>query len=95
MPGTAAFSANGRSYPAPEVPAVVVCLDGCEPEYLERTIEAGRMPALERMMARGVAMQALSAIPSFTNPNNLSIATGFSARGARNIRQLFPRSRYR
>ncbi len=76
MPGTAAFSANGRSYPAPEVPAVVVCLDGCEPEYLECTIEAGRMPTLERMMARGVATQALSAIPSFTNPNNLSIATG-------------------
>ena len=76
MPANAAFSANGRSYPAPEVPAVVVCLDGCEPEYLERTIEAGRMPALQGMMARGVATQALSAIPSFTNPNNLSIATG-------------------
>ena len=76
MPARARFSVNGRTYPFPAVPAVVVCLDGCEPEYLERAIAAGAMPAVKRMMADGTFALARSAIPSFTNPNNLSIATG-------------------
>ena len=76
MPDGAEFSVNGRTYPFPRVPTVVVCLDGCEPEYLERAIGAGSMPAVERMMAGGTFAIAESAIPSFTNPNNLSIATG-------------------
>ena len=76
MPGKAEFSVNERIYPFPGVPAVVVCMDGCEPEYLERAIAAGAMPAVERMMAEGTFAIAQSAIPSFTNPNNLSIATG-------------------
>ena len=67
---------NGRSYPWPKVPAVAICLDGCEPAYLDEAIAAGLMPALERMMAKGTSGIALSAMPSFTNPNNLSIATG-------------------
>jgi phosphonoacetate hydrolase len=69
-------SANGRSYAWPRVPAVVICLDGCEPAYLDAAIAAGLMPALERVKARGTVRTAHSAMPSFTNPNNLSIATG-------------------
>ena len=34
------------------------------------------MPALERIRATGTVRTAWSVIPSFTNPNNLSIATG-------------------
>lgn len=69
-------SANGRSYAWPRVPAIAICLDGCEPAYLDEAIAAGLMPALEAIRARGTVRTAHSVIPSFTNPNNLSIATG-------------------
>lgn len=67
---------NGRSYPWPKVAAVAICLDGCEPEYLEVSIAQGLMPVLQRIRAQGTDRLAHSVIPSFTNPNNLSIATG-------------------
>ena len=67
---------NGRSYPVPERPTVVVCIDGSEPGYIERAIEAGMAPNFERIMETGENLTALSAIPSFTNPNNMSIITG-------------------
>ncbi|MFC3630460.1 phosphonoacetate hydrolase [Paracoccus angustae] len=67
---------NGRVYGWPEVSAVVICLDGCEPAYLDAAIGRGLMPALERMREAGTDRLAHSVIPSFTNPNNLSIATG-------------------
>jgi phosphonoacetate hydrolase len=68
--------ANDRAYPWPKVPAIAICLDGCEPEYLEVAIAEGLMPTLKRMRAEGTDRLAHSVIPSFTNPNNLSIATG-------------------
>ncbi len=68
--------ANGRAYSWPTVPAVAICLDGCEPEYLEVAIAKGLMPTLKRIRATGTDRLAHSVIPSFTNPNNLSIATG-------------------
>jgi len=70
------ISANGRSYAWPRVAAIAICLDGCEPAYLDEAIAAGLMPALERIKAKGTVRTAHSVIPSFTNPNNLSIATG-------------------
>lgn len=71
-----AVTANRRSYPWPNVPAIAICLDGCEPAYLDEAIKAGLMPTLARMRQTGTERTALSVIPSFTNPNNLSIATG-------------------
>ena len=68
--------ANDRSYPWPKVPAIAICLDGCEPEYLTQAIKAGLMPTLKRMRETGTDRLAHSVIPSFTNPNNLSIAPG-------------------
>ncbi|WP_183396242.1 phosphonoacetate hydrolase [Hansschlegelia beijingensis] len=68
--------ANGRSYRRPERPVVVICIDGSEPGYIERAIEAGLAPNLDRLMKTGANTTALSVIPSFTNPNNLSIITG-------------------
>ena len=68
--------ANGRAYPAPKTCAIAICLDGCEPEYLDKAIDDGLMPTLKRMRADGTDRLAHSVIPSFTNPNNLSIATG-------------------
>ncbi|MCB1479472.1 MAG: phosphonoacetate hydrolase [Rhodobiaceae bacterium] len=69
-------TANGREYAWPTAPAIAICLDGCEPAYLDVAIEAGLMPALEKIKAKGTVRMAHSVIPSFTNPNNLSIATG-------------------
>ncbi len=68
--------ANARIYSAPKVPAIAICLDGCEPEYLDKAIADGLMPTLKRMRETGTDRLADSVIPSFTNPNNLSIATG-------------------
>ncbi len=67
---------NGRTYAWPKAPTVVVCLDGSEPGYIEQTIEAGRAPFFAKMMKDGANLLADSVIPSFTNPNNLSIITG-------------------
>ncbi|WP_371229928.1 phosphonoacetate hydrolase [Roseovarius sp. 2305UL8-3] len=68
--------ANGRAYAVPKVCAIAICLDGCEPEYLDKAIADGLMPTLKRMRAEGTDRLAHSVVPSFTNPNNLSIATG-------------------
>jgi phosphonoacetate hydrolase len=69
-------SCNGRAYGMPTAPTVVVCLDGSEPGYIEATIAAGRAPTFARFMAEGANLEAECVIPSFTNPNNLSIITG-------------------
>lgn len=69
-------TANERSYAAPKTCAIAICLDGCEPEYLDVAIAEGLMPNLKRMRETGTDRLAHSVIPSFTNPNNLSIATG-------------------
>ena len=68
--------ANGRTYNPASNCAVVICLDGCEPEYLDIAISEGLMPNLKRIQAEGTDALAHSVIPSFTNPNNMSIATG-------------------
>ncbi|MAI58901.1 MAG: phosphonoacetate hydrolase [Rhodobacteraceae bacterium] len=70
------IEANGRLYAAPKVCAIVICLDGCEPAYLDVAINEGLMPNLQNLRRLGCDRQAHSVIPSFTNPNNMSIATG-------------------
>ncbi len=67
---------NGRVYALPSRPVAVICLDGWDPDYVSHGIAAGDLPTLARWQAGGFAAQALSAMPSFTNPNNLSIVTG-------------------
>ncbi len=68
--------ANDRTYAVPKTCAIAICLDGCEPEYLDVAIAEGLMPTLKRIRAEGTDRLAHSVIPSFTNPNNMSIATG-------------------
>jgi phosphonoacetate hydrolase len=67
---------NGRRYRLPERPCVVVCVDGCEPDYIAQAIAGGQMPWMKQVLARGAAVVADCVMPSFTNPNNLSIVTG-------------------
>lgn len=76
MPIKTPVVANDRTYPAPRTCAIAICLDGCEPAYLDVAIAKGLMPTLKRMRETGTDRLAHSVIPSFTNPNNLSIATG-------------------
>jgi phosphonoacetate hydrolase len=73
---TPTVSVNGRDYRFPKLPTVVVCIDGSEPGYIERAIDAGLAPNFARLMASGANLTARSAMPSFTNPNNISIITG-------------------
>src|SRR5207248_9783423 len=37
---------NGRRYRKPRRPTVVICADGCDPEYLERGIPDGIFPTI-------------------------------------------------
>ena len=67
---------NGRSYPWMKQPVVVVCVDGCEQEYINQAIQAGVTPFLKKMAAQGTVLTGDCVVPSFTNPNNLSIVTG-------------------
>jgi phosphonoacetate hydrolase len=67
---------NGRRYRMPAHPVVVVCVDGCEPDYLAQAVAAGIMPYLKTVLATGTAVIADCVVPTFTNPNNLSIVTG-------------------
>ncbi|MEM7428363.1 MAG: phosphonoacetate hydrolase [Pseudomonadota bacterium] len=72
----AQISANGREYSWPAAPLVVICCDGSEPDYMEVAMADGLMPNLEKIIGKGENLLAKSVIPSFTNPNNLSIVTG-------------------
>lgn len=67
---------NSRSYRWMQRPVVVVCVDGCEPAYLDAAVAAGVTPYLARMRSQGADLLADCVVPSFTNPNNLSIVTG-------------------
>jgi len=67
---------NGRSYALARTPTVVVCVDGCEPDYIAQAVAGGHMPTVKRWLAQGTALVADCVVPSFTNPNNLSIVTG-------------------
>ena len=57
-------------------PLVVVCVDGCEFDYIRKAVAAGAAPFLGRMLETGAAFEVDCVVPSFTNPNNLSIVTG-------------------
>src|SRR5215813_9644331 len=67
---------NGIRYRWPAGPLVVVCVDGCENDYITEAVKAGLAPNLQRMIAQGSMYIADCVVPTFTNPNNLSIVTG-------------------
>ncbi len=71
-----ALEVNGRKYAAPKQPTVVICVDGCEPDYIAQAVAGGFMPHMKTVLANGTALLADCVVPSFTNPNNLSIVTG-------------------
>ena len=70
------LTVNNRSYRWMDRPLVVVCVDGCEYDYITEAVAAGVAPFLGRMIEKGAAFKGDCVVPSFTNPNNLSIVTG-------------------
>jgi phosphonoacetate hydrolase len=70
------ITVNDRSYRLPLTPTVVVCVDGCEQDYINQAIQAKAVPFLESLARRGTVLSGNCVMPSFTNPNNLSIVTG-------------------
>ena len=76
MPVTAPVSANDRTYAAPKTCAIAICLDGCEPAYLDEAIARGLMPTLKRIRETGTDRRAHSVIPSFTNRWTPPVAIG-------------------
>src|SRR5208282_228129 len=71
------ISVNGRKYRWMDHPVVAVCVDGCEFDYITAAVAAGVAPFLARLLAgEGTCFIGDCVIPSFTNPNNLSIVTG-------------------
>ena len=70
------LTVNQRTYQLPTQPTVVVCVDGCEPDYLGQAVATGQMPWLAGALKKGRGLVADCVVPTFTNPNNLSIVTG-------------------
>lgn len=67
---------NGRTYAFPQRPTVVICVDGGDPAYFQDGLTRNCLPALARFGEQGVVTTARAVMPSFTNPNNISIVTG-------------------
>ena len=68
---------NERIYSGmPSSTAIVICLDGSQKEYFEEASKLNLTPNLDELKRSGENLLANSAIPSFTNPNNISIVTG-------------------
>jgi phosphonoacetate hydrolase len=44
---------NGRRYASPKRPTVVICVDGCEPDYIAQAVAGGHMPTTKRFAGAG------------------------------------------
>ena len=67
---------NQRIYAFPRRPVVVICIDGCDPAYIKAGLAQNILPNVQRFLAQGFGTWADAVVPTFTNPNNLSIVTG-------------------
>ncbi len=74
---TDTLSINNREYPSIlKKTSIVICLDGSQKEYLDEASKLNLTPNLDKIIKKGEYLLSHSAIPSFTNPNNISIVTG-------------------
>jgi phosphonoacetate hydrolase len=67
---------NGKSNRWPTRPVVVILIDGNDPEYVKAGLDHGLLPNTKRLMEEGFATVARGVMPSFTDPNNVSVITG-------------------
>ncbi|KAL4886557.1 alkaline-phosphatase-like protein [Aspergillus karnatakaensis] len=70
------FTLHSREYRLPQTPTVVLCIDGFDPSYLTSGLERNLLPTFKSIIETGFHATAKSCMPSFTNPNNVSIITG-------------------
>jgi phosphonoacetate hydrolase len=70
------IAVNGRTYALPRRPTIVICADGCDPAYIEHGLASGFLPAIAGFRKTGFVGTADAVMPTFTNPNNMSIVTG-------------------
>lgn len=73
---TQAIELNGVKYEWPRKPVVVVCIDGGDPAYFEQGLADGILPSIKRFTNDGYSVVAEGVMPSYTNPNNMSLVTG-------------------
>ena len=74
---TNTLSIYNREYPSIlNQTSIVICLDGSQKEYIDEASKLNLTPNLDDIIQKGENLMAHSAIPSFTNPNNISIVTG-------------------
>ena len=70
------ISVNQRVYAFPSRPVAAICIDGCDPAYIKQGLADGILPNIQRFLNTGFGTWADAVLPTFTNPNNLSIVTG-------------------
>ena len=74
------ISINSHIYPVPKPGQtyVAMCFDGTSEDYLRAAMAAGKMPNTQQLLSskRGHMELAMGAMPTYTNPNNVSIMTG-------------------
>jgi len=70
------ITVNGKNYAWPKQPVVVVLIDGGDPAYVNAALSRGLLPNFKKFMVEGFVSVAVGAMPSFTNPNNISVITG-------------------
>ena len=66
-PATPRVEVNGRAYRLPAAPTVVVCVDGCEPDYLAQAVAAGSRPMsgdVWQLEDHGIATWVVGKMPS-------------------------------
>src|SRR3984957_2037966 len=70
------INVNGKNYNWPKSPVVVVLIDVGDPAYVNAALAQGLLPNFKKLMIEGFVSVAVGAMPSFTNPNNISVITG-------------------
>ena len=65
-----------RFSPPPRQPIIVICFDGLDPSYIDSAEKKGAIPTISKMRKTGFYSEVKCSMPSFTNPNNISIITG-------------------
>src|ERR1700733_11402189 len=74
------FAVNDRAYRLPVRRTLAICGDGWDPEYVDDAFERSLMPRLaEAIDGGGGYALGRAQVPTFTNPNNVTIVTGVSA----------------
>ena len=90
-----AVSANGRSYRWMDRPLVVVCVDGCEADYINQAIQAGVAPYLAEDVRQGRVAARRVRRAELHQPEQHLDRHRRAAGRARHLRQLLLRPRGR